>query len=200
MSEQAHDDEAWSIEGRYRLERADLLGVWHHLPGFRTFWQYLLFFPVALVLVPLLSPLPAQAWLPLLAWSLAGVVALGFALARWRSRWADAELERIGRRQLRVELSEEGIAIDSNLGAQRYAWEALAGVTDTAHAFLLYTSPLQFFVVPKRAFDTDSASEVADLLVEVGVRRELGPRLGRTLSIWAVTCAAVLLLFWLLGG
>lgn len=79
------DDEAGSIEGRCRLELGDFIGVWHYVPGFRALWQYSLFCPIAGVLFPLLSPLPARAWLPVLPWAGAALVAFSFRLFPWRA-------------------------------------------------------------------------------------------------------------------
>ncbi len=64
--------------------------------------------------------------------------------------------------QLRV--SEEGFEVKSQFAEGKSAWNMVVGWVELETSFVLFRSPVIFFVYPKRAFTAEQASEFRSLL------------------------------------
>jgi len=194
MSTEQEEDDDWVIEGRVRLDTADYLQAWFYVPEFRTIWMYLLFLPFGFALMVVGSPLPWRSWLSDAPWML-GAVPIG-AVAAWvyRQHWAAASFARIGPQQISYRFDAEGLQVSSSRDRRSLKWAALSGSTETRHAFLVFLTGSQFFLMPKRAFSADDLPELAQLLGAIPKRATRGRAL-RTFGIWLLGCAFFLLLF-----
>jgi YcxB-like protein len=64
-----------------------------------------------------------------------------------------------------MEFSESGCVIAQTFVRADYSWEYFLGSVETPSLFLLFASPVQFHIIPKRAFtDEDEANELRRLL------------------------------------
>jgi hypothetical protein len=189
-------DEEWeSLEGRTRLSEADFLEAWWHVPGFKTLWWYVLFLPFGSIVMVVGSPVPGRQYLSTVPWVLCGTVLLGAGVWLFRRHWAASQFTRIGSRQMTFGLDEVGLSVDSSFGEQRYAATSLRGCVETPQAFLVYTTPAHFVLIPKRAFAAGDQQALAELLRGLSKRSPSPLRLGRMVTTWVVVCAVFLALF-----
>lgn len=82
------------------------------------------------------------------------------------------ELQTQLHRPLRMEFTAQGAVIETPFSQSRHTWEDFPGARETPMLFLLYISPAQFHLVPKRAFASQEDLEGFRIMV----RHLLGPR------------------------
>ncbi|HCY90706.1 MAG TPA: hypothetical protein DHV17_10655 [Chitinophagaceae bacterium] len=66
--------------------------------------------------------------------------------------------------KLRVELDEEGMGIENNLGSRKWEWSTFSTWIESPHFFHLYFNSRSFFIIPKEAFAGDDEHEARKLL------------------------------------
>lgn len=137
----------------YTIEADDLRAAW--LPV-RAGWFHVMRLTVAatvalmgVVYVLTLAPVPAAVALALVG-ALSGYFALKAKVLAdptdaYGERWED-------HRHCTLEVTEDIFAIGNRVTESRIAWELVLHWRETQDAFLIYTSPSHFHVIPRRAF------------------------------------------------
>ncbi len=68
------------------------------------------------------------------------------------------------REEYKIEANEEGIRLDYRIGRTEATWQAFTHYLETDEMFLLYRSPHQFHILPKRIFQPAQLDEFRELL------------------------------------
>jgi YcxB-like protein len=64
----------------------------------------------------------------------------------------------------RIEFSDEGVKTDSAMGSSQVSWKSFLRYAESEDTFLLYTSPVVFEIVPKRALQPEQVDELRRLM------------------------------------
>lgn len=63
----------------------------------------------------------------------------------------------------RIEFNDEGVKTDSEIASSQVSWKAILRYVESKDAFLLYTSPACFAIVPKRVLQAEQVDELRRL-------------------------------------
>ena len=95
--------------------------------------------------------------IPLIPWALlVGVALLAATVQQRRGLYKLWEVQPPLRRPHQADFSDYGVIVSDAYVRTTSQWQAFEGFRETPSLFVLYTSPLAFLIVPKRAF-TDPA-------------------------------------------
>jgi hypothetical protein len=91
--------------------------------------------------------------IPLIPWAfLVAVTLLAAAVQQWRGLYKLWEIQPPLRRPHQADFSDYGVIVSDAYVRTTSQWQAFEGFRETPNLFVLYTSPLAFLIVPKRAF------------------------------------------------
>src|SRR6185369_5810875 len=189
--------EGGPIVGRAELTEQDFEEVWTVLPRNRCALVELVFSLLAIpVFWLMLAVLDSHGWRGL--WSLPVIVGsflvgawLAFRLWRQRFAWARAAAKQMRSAEgVEFRFDSVGISLEIPGAPCQHEWSSLQRSFETAHCFVIYTTPTMVMAVPKRAFAANELTRLRARLLQVPKRElpnsALWPPLRRRVLLWFV--------------
>ena len=171
--------EGGPIVGRAELTEEDFREVWRVLPRNRRALVELVFSLLAIpVFWSMIAVLDAHGWrglwsLPVVASSFMVGASLVFRVWRQRSVWARTAAKQMQSAEgVEFRFDSVGISLEVPGAPCQHEWGSLQRSFETAHCFVIYTTPTMVMAVPKRAFGANELTRLRARLLQVP-KREL---------------------------